>query len=139
MAASVWFWCTILSTLQQGACHSPYALCCHWLPPSLLFQPAVFLAVNPLLQVKRSKESLDCSLDLPLFSTSNPFVLRTCPSGKSSTPLPIQPNGIHFSFIQHQVRVGPGPALSQALSPPAPAGWHTFLICEAFGGLLTWK
>lgn len=56
--------CLVLVHYPLG-CKGRATLCCHWLPPSLLFQPAVFLAVNPLLQVKRSKESLDCSLDLP--------------------------------------------------------------------------
>lgn len=68
-----------------------------------------------------------------MFSTSNPFVLSTCPSGKSSTPLPIQPNQIHFSFIQHQVQVGPGPALSQALSQPGLPGGIHFLSVKLLG------
>lgn len=55
-----------LATLLQGSRCSHSGLCAcavaGFLPPP---QPAVFLAVNPLLQVKRSKESLDCSLDSP--------------------------------------------------------------------------
>lgn len=56
----------------------------------LLFQPTVFLAVNPLPRVKRLKESLDCSLELALcFSASKTFVLPTFPM--ESPPHPSHP------------------------------------------------
>lgn len=121
--------CT-LATLQQGNT-ARTSLCAVFLGPYLLFQTTALLAVNPLPQVRRSKDSLDPTPTPKIalcFSTSKTFVLTTCPHGKSSTLLSMQPTQIHFFFIQTQEQVGPGPALSHALSQSTrPASISSYL------------